>query len=1066
MLSRSAPRPSSRPFSSGGSLAKVPKPGAGERVTVDEFIEKWENCPGSERSNYGVFLTELTGVLGVEAPGPRDDYRIDAPVPGGARGGGTGFIDLYKRGHFILEAKQSKVCELPTLPGMEEQRHLAQSNRYDELMRRAFRQARRYAQSLPEPPWPPFIITLDVGRAFEIYFDYAGNGRDYRFFPDRGSYRTPLRDLRNPAVQDRLRAVWTNPKSLDPRLITADVTREVARRLASVSKWLEETQRLKTGASAADWEHSAALEETSLFLMRILFCMFAEDARLLADDPHERPFKGFLTRTLDDDEAFKRGLADLWQKMGQASLSDRWTFAFEHPVKYFNGSLFADSNVHELARAERGELLAAAKHEWKNVEPAIFGTLLEQALTPSQRSQLGAHYTPRPYVERIVEATITDVLRAEWEQVEADLEDKSAEERLERLRAFHDRLASVVVLDPACGTGNFLYVAMEALLGIENKVIQAIEDTGGEVRSRVGPAQFHGLEKNPRAAKIAELVLWVGWLRWSIRNGAGAIEEPILAQKANINFGRPGGYDAILAQDQNAELILHEPRTAAWPESDFIVGNPPFIAGQDMREELGNEYAEAVWTANRNVPPSADFVMHWWYRAAEILTEPATRLKRFGFVTTNSVTQTFSRRVIERHLADRKLHLVLACPNHPWVKGKDAAAVRIAMTVAEAGSGEGRLLEVEHEAALDTDEPEIRFGESCDVINANLSVGADISQARPLLANSGVCHDGVKLHGRGFAVTRQEAAVLGLGKRDRLDEYIRPYRNGRDLTGRTPDEVRDKMVIDLFGLGEAEVRQRFPEVYQYLLTSVKPDRDRQAERSPTSDARAYAQNWWVFGKPRPLLREALDGLTRYIGTVDTAKHRVFQFLPREIICDDKVVVIASDAAPHAGILSSRIHAQWSLRAGGWIGAGNDSVYVKTKVFDPFPFPDITPAQSERIGALAEELDATRKQALAEVTRLTMTEIYNWRERIAAGEQFGGADLDRATAAQAFIVHRLHEQIDEAVAEAYGWPADLAPAEIVARLVALNAERHFEEKSGETRWLRPAYQKRKFGGQAA
>ncbi len=464
-------------------------------MTVEQFITKWENCSGSERANYAVFLTELAGVLDVPTPDPAGDFRIDAPVPGGSEAGGTGYIDMYAPGRFILEAKQSKVCEVPLLSGVDAPVAPA-TGKYDELMRSAFRQARRYAQSLPEPPWPPFIVVLDVGRAFELYFDYGGNGRDYRFFPDRASYRVPLHALRDPAVVDRLRAIWTDPGSLDPRLITADVTRDVARRLASVSGWLETIQRLKTGSSAADWEHSAALEETSLFLMRILFCMFAEDARLLSDDPQERPFNDFLRRTLHDDQSFGRGLADLWQKMGQANLADRWTFAFEHPVKYFNGTLFADTKVYELGRAERGELLAAAEHEWKNVEPAIFGTLLEQALTPGQRAQLGAHYTPRPYVERIVEATITDVLRAEWETLEAGLEGRDAEQRLSRLRAFHDQLAEIRVLDPACGTGNFLYVAMEALLGLESKVIQAIEDSGGEVRSCIGPGQFHGLEKN------------------------------------------------------------------------------------------------------------------------------------------------------------------------------------------------------------------------------------------------------------------------------------------------------------------------------------------------------------------------------------------------------------------------------------------------------------------------------------------------------------------------------------------------------------------------------------------
>ena len=1053
--------------------------GLGELVTVEEFITKWENCPGSERANYAVFLTELTGVLGVQAPGPTNDYRIDTPVQGGAEAGGTGFIDLYKRGHFILEAKQSNVCELPALPGLDKPAPES-GGRYDDLMRRAFRQARRYAQSLPEPPWPPFIITLDVGRAFELYFDYGGNGRDYRFFPDRASYRIPLRALREPAIQERLRAVWTNPASLDPRLITAEVTRDIAKRLASVSAWLEETQRLKTGATAADWEHSQALEETSLFLMRVLFCMFAEDVRLLSGDPEKRPFKEFLRRTLDDDQAFRRGLADLWQKMGQANLSDRWTFAFEDKVAYFNGSLFADTKVYELAKAERGELLVAAEHEWKNVEPAIFGTLLEQALTIAQRSHLGAHYTPRLHVERIVEATITDVLRAEWEVLEADLEERSVQDRLIRLRAFHERLAGTVVLDPACGTGNFLYVAMEALLGIENKVIQAIEDLGGEVRSRIGPGQFHGLEKNPRAAKIAELVLWIGWLRWTIRNGAGAIEEPILGQRANINFGLPGGYDAVLAQDETTAPDLANPRQPNWPEADFIVGNPPFIGGKDIRSELGGDYAEALWKANPDVPASADFVMQWWNRAAHELTKPGTRLRRFGFVTTNSIIQTFSRRVIERYLAPLAsegggLHLVLACPDHPWTKAtKDAAAVRIAMTVAEAGVGEGRLIEVEHEAALDTDTPELRFAEARGRINANLSIGPDPSQAKPLLANAGIASPGVKLHGSGFIVTPAEARALGLGTRAGLEQHIRPYRHGRDLL----QSSRNVMVIDLFGLSESEVGQRFPEVFQHLLTRVRNRwwnkkkkvwegreevvRKAREKGEPSKDALSYFEVWWIHGKPRPELRSALDGLSRYIATVETAKHRIFQFLDREIVPDNMLIALGSDDAFHLGVLSSRAHVQWSLRAGGWLGVGNDPRYSKSKVFDTYPFPVATPEHRSRISALAEELDATRKHALAEVLRLTMTEIYNWRERIAAGEQLEGADLDRATAARAFIVDRLHEQIDTEVAAAYGWPADLAPAEIVARLVALNADRKAEEEAGTIRWLRPDYQEPRFG----
>jgi hypothetical protein len=1028
-------------------------------VTVDEFIEKWEHCPGSERANYAVFLTELAGVLDVEAPGPNPTYQIDAPVPGGAAGGGTGFIDLYKRGHFILEAKQSKICELPTLPGLEAA-PVARGQRYDELMRRAFRQARRYAQSLPEPPWPRFIIILDVGRAFEIYFDYAGNGRDYRFFPDRSSYRIPISDLRDEGIRDRLRAIWTEPQRLDPALVTAEVTRDIAKRLGSVSAWLEETQRLKTGTSAADWEHSVALEETSLFLMRILFCMFAEDAQLLSDDPNERPFKAFLKKSLDDDGIFRRGLADLWQKMGQANLDDRWTFAFEHPVKYFNGSLFADTKVYELARAERGELIAAAEHEWKNVEPAIFGTLLEQALTANQRSQLGAHYTPRPYVERIVEATITDVLRSEWEAVETALEGLGPEERLARLGTFHDRLASIVVLDPACGTGNFLYVSMEALLGIEAKVLQAIEDNGGTAQSRIGPGQLHGLEKNPRAAKIAELVLWIGWLRWRLKNGAGAIEEPVLAQKANINFGRSGGYDAVLAQDEMGQPILGDPRQPEWPEADFIVGNPPFIGkGSMMRAALGDEYVEALAKANPRVAKSADFVMQWWDRAAHTLTKENNRLRRFGLVTTNSVTQSFNRRVIEHYLNDSGLSLTMAIRDHPWTKAsKDAAAVRIAMTVAEKGNHEGRLIEIGREEDLRTDEPKLEERVYEGRINPDLSIGSDVTSSRPLTANAGMSNTGMLLAGQGFKLDEKFAHHLQERDGPASSRVVVPYVGGGELM----DRPRHRFVIDFHGLSERDARTSFPASYQHILSKVKPERDENPQK-------ARRENWWLFGRSNAVLRAAKAGLTRFIATTETAKHRVFQFVDGTTVPDHMAITISTSEGWHLGVLSSSAHAQWTYATCSLLGVARFEQghrYNKSVCFDPFPFPDATEAQRATIADLAEELDATRKAALAEMPGLTMTEIYNFREKLRSGEPMSAADQQRATAARAGIVNRLHEQIDEAVAAAYGWPADLSPSDIVARLVALNHERAEEEAQGKVRWLRPEYQIPRFATKKA
>lgn len=1127
-------------------------------MDIQGFIAKWQGIKGgAERANYAQFINDFCQALGLPEPevaesGKLGNYQFEGPVQGGGAGGSTGAIDLYKKGHFILEAKQSKLTaaqqQQPELFDAAETAPATPSGaRYDRLMRDALAQAKRYAVNLPaDHPWPPFLIVCDVGRAFELYFDWSGNGRGYGYFPDQQSYRIDLHSLasdqplkgvdRTPT--DLLAAIWTNPASVDPRAKSAEVSREIAKRLADVSKWLEETQKIRT-TDALDRDRSLAIEETALFLMRVIFCMFAEDVGLLP----KRSFTDFLGLTLEREAAFEPELRNLWQIMGRPD-GERYASAVGAEVRYFNGGLFESAQTYSLSLADRGELYEAAKADWTKVEPAIFGTLLEQALTAKERAKLGAHYTPRAYVERLVQATIMDVLDAEWDaiihssplageeggasapegegagaqatqkinapQTRRDpsphplppqpLPQVERELTLQSATSFHARLAALRILDPACGTGNFLYVAMENLMRLESDVVETIRQLGGQATPVVGPHQFLGLELNARAAVIAELVLWIGWLRWRMKNDPDAAPDPVLQRGENINFGTHGGYDAVLRRTPTGEPDIDNPMQPDWPQADFIVGNPPFIGGKDIRRNLGGDYAEALWAANPRVPKSADFVMQWWDRAAHALVAPDSPLIRFGFVTTNSITQTFSRRVIENYLAknpsplageggaalaaegegagatapqakksppaaasDLKpsrqkgggLSLILAIPDHPWTKAtKDAAAVRIAMTVAERGEREGRLVEIISERGLDSDEPVLTQSERIGRINPDMKLGADVTAAKPLMANDGLATPGVKLHGAGFIITPAEAVHLGLGKREGLEKHVRPYRNGRDLLQRS----RDVMVIDLFGLDEKEVRQRFPEVYQHLLTTVKPERDINRRES-------YKRLWWIHGEPRKDLRPALHGLTRYIATVETARHRAFQFVDADVLPDNKIIVLCLDNTFEFGVLASEIHQQWTFARCGLIGMASfeaGHVYVKSNCFDPFPFPDATPEQRTAIADLAEELDATRKAALAEVPGLTMTEIYNLREKLRSGATLDLAEQDRARAARAGIVNRLHEQIDEAVAAAYGWPADLPPSEIVARLVELNAERAAEEKAGTVRWLRPDYQIPRFG----
>lgn len=1054
-------------------------------AAVGEFIVRWQGREGGqERANYSMFLTELCSVLAVHPPDPAgdpetNDYVFERVVKEPNRDGGvsTRRIDLYKRDCFVLEAKQSRQKEggekevhgQKDLSGGEPQtRGRRPAERaWDVLMFNARSQAENYVRLLPkEHEPPPFVIVCDVGHCFELYANFRRDGKAYDQFPDRQSFRIYLEDLRKPETRALLAAIWTDPLSLDPARKSARVTRAVAERLAAVSKSLE--------------EHEYAPEDVAMFLMRCLFTMFAENVGLLP----ENSFKDLLAQCEQNPEAFPQDVGQLWEAMDLGT----WAHALHRKVLRFNGEFFRNRAALPIAREQISELRKAAGYDWRDVDPSIFGTFFEQALDPEERRKLGGYYTPRAYVERLVAATIIEPLRAEWGKVISTTERQKSEGRatdaLRTVQTFHNKLCATRVLDPACGTGNFLYVSLEMLKRLEGEVLEALVDLGGQEAltglegHSVDPHQFLGMEVVPRAAAIAELVLWIGHLQWHFRTKGGLPSEPILRAFKNIVVR-----DAVLAADKSLAreatgkpvtkpdsdgkpvevYVYSNPRCPEWPMAEFIVGNPPFIGGKDIRARQGDAYAEALWAAHPHMNESADYVMYWWDRCAELLTREGTVLRRFGLVTTNSISQVFQRRVIERHLAAKSpVSIVMAVPDHPWTKAtKDAAVVRIAMTVCEAGAREGVLREVTRELGIDTDTPIIDFVERSGRINSDLTVGVDVTVASPLLANDGVCSPGVKLHGSGFIVTPNEAAVLGLGKREGLEEHIREYRNGRDLTGRP----RGVLVIDLFGLGVEDVRRRFPEVYQYLVLEVKEKKDAEGNVvGRDANKRGYRrQNWWLFGENNPDLRRALKGLPRFIATVETSKHRTFQFLGRDILPDNMLVNVASDDAYVLGVLSSRTHLTWTSAQGGTLE--DRPRYTKSRCFDPFPFPVANDLQKQRVRNIAEDLDAHRKRVLAEHSHLTLTGLYNVLERLRAGTAPDGLNENERRIFDdglVLILKELHDKLDAAVAEAYGWPVDLPDEDILVRLVALNRERAGEEARGLVRWLRPDYQIPRFG----
>lgn len=1104
---------------------------------LDRLIATGAASGGSELANYQLFVIGLCEALGLDRPNMAseqnhlNDYvferRVDFKHADGTRTAGR--IDCYRRGSFILEAKQSgkraakhDEGQFSLLPEDAFQRKPGQAKRgtrgWDQVLLAARRQAEDYARALPvEHGYPPFLLVVDVGNVIEVYADFSGQGKNYAHFPDRQTYRIGMEDLRDANVQVRLRAIWTDPQSLDPTKISAEVTRDIAERLAKIAKRLE-------------GKHDA--KDVAEFLMRCLFTMFAEDVKLI-------PQKGFHTllgQMRDTPQHFVAALEGLWSVMDSGGYAPH----LNATLKKFNGSLFKKRTALPLDKDDITELWIAAGKDWSDVEPAIFGTLLERALNPRERSKLGAHYTPRAYVERLVIPTIIEPLRADWELVQGqvkELRDKDDNAgALAAVKAYHHKLCITRVLDPACGTGNFLYVSLELMKRLEGEVLEALDDLG-EDQARfamegetVSPRQFYGLELNPRAVPIADLVLWIGYLKWQLKTaGLTSITEPILhaygtitQQDAVIAYdrqellrdtaGRPmSRWDGVTKKlhpitgeeipDPDATVPLYtyvNPKRASWPEVEFIVGNPPFIGGKDMRAELGDGYAEACWAARPLISGGADFVLHFWDEAATRLLRkplkgPTNPLRRFGFITTNSITQTFSRRVIERHkTAKEPLSLVFAVPNHPWMKASDKAAVRIAMTVAEKGERDGVLAEVLSEAGLNTDTPQVALEVREGKVRANLTIGADLASARPLVANAYMGHKGMMPYGKGFWITGTKAAEFRTEGSVANPHRIRQYLNGSDLTRRP----RGIHAIDFLGLSLDTARELFPKAYAHLYEYVRPERE-------TNNRKSRRDKWWVFAEPALDLREAVQAMQTYIATTETAKHRTFSFVSSKYLADQKVRVISSDRPEILSVLSSRTHVLFSISKGGWQGVGNDPVYQHTQTFDPFPFPTAIDTRStepgplvargERLRDLGRRLDAFRKQRLAAHSYLTMTGLYNALERLRELENgcevppLIEAERDVHQTGLISVLKEIHDDIDRAVLAAYGWE-DLIPAlvgkpgatlpsqhksseqeqaeeELLTRLVELNQERATEEKRGIVRWLRPEYQIPKLGVKA-
>lgn len=1064
-----------------------------ENAGFKAFIEKWKKSGASEKANFQLFMSELIGLLSLEqipgatASNQGDDYAFERPVKNRITGKAN-FIDLYRRGCFVLEGKQGsdkkgkikdpkqKELQLGTYIPKDIRKGTATrgTNEWLKEMIKARQQAERYAHSLEtDQGLPPFILVVDVGYIIEIYADFSGQGK-YEQFPSKKDYRIYMDDLLRKGTQDTLRKIWLDPHSLDASQHAAEVTREVAVELAELGK-----------SYAAE---GLAAETVAKFLMRCLFTMFAEDVKLIPKKSFENLLKE--ARDTNNHKSVAPLLQELWTSMDGGGFST----SIKVDLMKFNGGLFREDKGGTIRalpvnRVQLSLLIRAAEKDWTNVEPSIFGTLLERALSPKDRHKLGAHYTPRPYVERLVGPTIMEPLRADFDAARAAaisrLDKNEPDEARKIIKDFHHELCNIRVLDPACGSGNFLYVAMERMKRLEADVLSLLEDLGekeprlmlqGET---IDPHQFLGLEINEWAVWAAELVLWIGYLQWHFKTfGTATPSEPVLKDFHNIEkrdallnlsgkhlrldeHNKPvtiwDGQSYILSPTTQERIPDPEARVevydfdkatkTVWPEAEFIIGNPPFIGRRNIRKSHTEGYLAALGKVYQKVPENNDYVMYWWHKAAEALKAKERKLRRFGFISTNSISQSFNRKLITKYTSANKLPLkiIFAIPDHPWVDNADGAAVRIAMTVGSLENQLGKHLTSKKEEKADNDSTgrSIQFQEKQGLIHPNLTVGPNLIETRKLKANAGICSVGYQLTGKGFSLSRPVKDAL-TSKEPSIRSYIKKLLTGIQIQRLDKDEF----AINVSKLSRQQLVNNYPHTYQYILDNVKPHRDQ-------NSVEAAKKNWWKYTRPRFDFLPALNNIDTMLVSSLTASNRIFVTTSKDTIADSTTVLFALESGHYQAILSSRIHLLWVLSTGGTLE--DRPRYNKSQCFDPFPFPDPTPAQTETLRELGEQLDKHRKDRQAEHVKLTLTQMYNVLEKVKAGEVIEGKDKIIYEQGLVGILKQIHDDIDAATAAAYGWPVDLSEEDILKNLVVLNRERALEEAKGHVRWLRPEYQ---------
>lgn len=939
-------------------------------MTPDDFIKKWQDNSLSEKAGAQSFFLDLCDLLGVDKPADPENYCFER----GAKktGSGDGWADVWKRGYFAWENKGPHAN-----------------------LSKALKQLMTYALALDNPP---LLVVCDRG-IIEIHTHFTGTPSE--------TYTIRLEEVGRPENLQRLRWLFTEPDQFKPKRTVRDITAEAAGQFAAIAQAL---------AARGHEPHAIAH-----FLIQCLFCMFAEDVGLLP----RRLFGRIVEKSAGNPEKLAVRLGELFTSMrtgGEFLLED---------IQWFNGGLFENVAPLPLEAEDVKVLVDVSRMDWSHIEPSILGTLFERGLDPAMRAQLGANYTDPDTIGKIIEPVIVRPLSAEWEAAKSSIavamtkyaaggkgSQVAFKQAQETFLGFINRVSTFRVLDPACGSGNFLYLALRALKDLEHRANLDAEALGlhRQITIEASPANLLGIEINPYAAELARVTVWIGEIQWMLGNGYDIQRKPILSPLDQVQCR-----DAVLNEDGSE---------AEWPAADAIIGNPPFLGNKKMIATLGEAYTSAIRRAfGGRLPGGVDLVVYWFEKGRAQIE--AGLAQRAGLVATQSIRKGANRVVLDRIVASSRI--IDAWRDEPWVN--EGASVRVSLVTF------GKGLEARLDGIVIDDEINPDLTPSCE--------GLDVTRAAPLASNSGVAFQGTIKFGAfdvPGSLARQWLLLPNPNGKPNSD-VLRPWANGRDLVGRGTDT----WIID-FGVGRAEGDAScYEEPFHYLEANVRNARSGLRE--------VAAARWWLHTRPRPEMRKATANIQRYIATPRVARRRFFVWLPVTVLPDSRLYAICRDDDVTFGVLSSRVHLVWALANASHHGVGNDPTYNARDCFETFAFPEgLTPnlppvayanPHAGEISVAAKTLHELRERWLnpAEWVDRIPEVVAGYPDRIVAkpGHE---ADLKRRTLTNLYNTRpawldNAHKALDAAVAKAYGWD-DYTPAmpddAILRRLLALNQAR--------------------------